>query len=188
MNEVLQNIKARHSTRVYAEKQVSEEDLSLILEAAIHALSGMNFQDWHFTAIQNADLLRQLNDKVKEAFASSSNPQWQERGHSATYCCYYHAPTLVIVSGKADSPLAPFDCACALENIFLAATSLGIDSCWINQPGQTCDIPVMRTFLTEELGIPTDYRIYGCAALGYAPAGTPVKERKLKEYTVTVMR
>lgn len=188
MNEVLQNIKARRSVRAYTERQVSAEDLNLILEAATYAPSGMNFQTWHFTAIQNAEILKTLNEKIKGAFAKSDNPQWQERGHSATYCCYYHAPTLVVVSGKADNPLTPFDCACALQNIFLAAKSLGIGSCWINQLGQTCDDPEVRAFLTEKLGVPADYRVFGCAALGYAPEGTPQKERKLAEGTVTVIR
>lgn len=188
MNETLNTIRTRCSVRVYTEQQVSAEDLNLILEAAVCAPSGMNFQDWHFTAIQKVELLVQLNDKIKSAFAKSDNPQWQERGHSNTYCCYYHAPTLVIVSGKADSPLSPSDCACALENIFLAAKSLGIGSCWINQLGQTCDDAEVRAFLTEELGIPADYKVFGCAALGYAPADMPVKERKMKEGVVTVIR
>lgn len=188
MNETLQTIKARRSVRVYTEQQVSPEDLDLILQAAVCAPSGMNHQDWHFVAIQNASVLTQLNDKVKAAFAKSDNLLWVERGNSDTYCCYYHAPTLIVASGKADSLLTPSDCACALENIFLAARSLGIASCWINQPGQTCDDPEVRTFLTEELGIPADYKVFGCAALGYAPADMPVKERKMKEYVVTVIR
>lgn len=33
-NEVLENIKARRSVRVYTGQQVSEEDLQVILEAA----------------------------------------------------------------------------------------------------------------------------------------------------------
>lgn len=79
------------------------------------------------------------------------------------------------------------DCACALENIFLAAKSLGIGSCWINQLGQTCDDPDVRAFLTK-LGVPESHKVYGCAALGYAPADAPVKEKKVKEGTVTIIR
>lgn len=187
MNEVLNTIRTRRSVRVYTEQQVPTEALNQILEAATYAPSGMNYQTWHFTAVRDAALLAELNEKVKGAFAKSDNPLWQERGHSATYCCYYHAPTLILVSGKADNVLSPFDCACALQNIFLAATSLGIASCWINQPGQTCDDPDFRAFLTEKLGVPADYKIYGCAALGYAPADAPLKEKKLKEGTVTVV-
>ena len=89
-NEVLENIKSRRSVRTYTERQVSAGDLNLILEAAAYAPSGMNFQTWHFTAIQNAAVLTELNEKIKGAFAKSDDPHLQERGHSETYCCYYH--------------------------------------------------------------------------------------------------
>ena len=169
-NEVLENIKSRRSVRTYTERQVSAGDLNLILEAAAYAPSGMNFQTWHFTAIQDAAVLTELNEKIKGAFAKSDDPHLQERGHSETYCCYYHAPTLVIVSNEPTRWWASMDCACALQNIFLAAKSLGIGS-----------------FLTR-LGIPENHRVYGCAALGYAPADAPVKEKKLAAGTVTVIR
>lgn len=98
-----------------------------------------------------------------------------------------YAPTLVIVSNEPTQWWAAMDCACALENIFLAAKSLGIGSCWINQLGQTCDDPDVRAFLTK-LGVPESHKVYGCAALGYAPADAPVKEKKVKEGTVTIIR
>lgn len=119
-NEVLENIKSRRSVRTYTEQQVSAGDLNLILEAAAYAPSGMNFQTWHFTAIQDAAVLTELNEKIKGAFAKSDDPHLQERGHSETYCCYYHAPTLVIVSNEPTRWWASMDCACALQNIFLA--------------------------------------------------------------------
>lgn len=187
MNAVLDNIKSRRSVRVYTEQQVSAEDLNLILEAATYAPSGMNCQTWHFTAIQDAAVLRELNEKIKGAFAKSSNVHLQERGQSQTYCCYYHAPTLVIVSNEPVRWWASMDCACAMQNIFLSAKSLGVASCWINQLGQTCDDPDVRTFLTK-LGIPESHRVYGCAALGYADEGAPMKEKKLAEGTVTIIR
>lgn len=65
LNEVLENIKSRRSVRAYTEQQVSAEDLNLILEAATHAPSGMNFQTWHFTAIQDAAVLTELNEKKR---------------------------------------------------------------------------------------------------------------------------
>ena len=100
MNETLQTIKARRSVRAYMEQQVFAEDLNLILEAATYAPNGMHLETWHFTAIQNKEVLKELNDKIKGAFAKSDDPHTQERGHSQTYCCYYHAPTLVIVSNE----------------------------------------------------------------------------------------
>lgn len=71
MNETLQTIKARRSVRAYMEQQVFAEDLNLILEAATYAPNGMHLETWHFTAIQNKEVLKELNDKIKGAFAKS---------------------------------------------------------------------------------------------------------------------
>ena len=60
MNEVIQNILTRRSVRVYKEDQISDADLNTILEAAKFAPSGMNSQNWHFTAVQN-------NEKIARA-------------------------------------------------------------------------------------------------------------------------
>ena len=57
--------------------------------------------------------------------------------------------------------------ACAMENIFLAAHSLGIGSVWINQLQGICDEPSIREILND-FGIPADHIVYGMAALGYA--------------------
>lgn len=186
MNAVLENIKARRSVRAYTDRQVSAEDLDLILESATYAPNGMHMETWHFTAIQNKALLVELNEAVKSAFAKSDLPRLKERGQSQTYCCYYHAPTLIIVSNEPTQWWAGMDCACALENIFLAATSLGIGSCWINQIGQTCDDPEVRALLTR-LGVPAHHKVYGCAALGY-PADACDKPKKVKEGTIHILR
>lgn len=106
MNETLQTIKARRSVRAYMEQQVSAEDLNLILEAATYAPNGMHLETWHFTAIQNKEVLKELNDKIKGAFAKSDDPHTRERGHSQTYCCYYHAPTLWRIFFLQPSPSA----------------------------------------------------------------------------------
>lgn len=92
MNETLQTIKARRSVRAYTEQQVSAEDLNLILEAATYAPSGMHLETWHFTAIQNKEVLEELNDKIKGAFAKSDDLHTRERGHSQTYCCTIMPP------------------------------------------------------------------------------------------------
>ena len=60
----------------------------------------------------------------------------------------------------------------ALENIFLAAHSLGVDSVWINQLTDTYSDPDLRAVLTE-FGVPADHQVCGCAALGYAANPLP---------------
>ncbi len=183
-NEVLKAIHERRSIRSFTSQPIPVEDIHLILEAARVAPSGMNGQTWHFTAIQDEEKLAELNRRIKVAFSESTEKRLQERGTSQSYCCYYHAPALVIVSNEPTQWWAGMDCACALQNIFLAAHSLQIGSCWINQLGTTCDHPVVREYLTA-LGVPTDHTVYGCAALGYADSYP--KERKLQEGTITIV-
>ena len=185
-NAVLENIKLRRSVRAYTDSQVPEDDLRLILEAGTYAPNGMHLETWHFTAIRNAEALTLLNEKIKGAFAKSTDSHLQERGKSQTYCCYYHAPTLVIVSNEPTQWWAGMDCACAIENMQLAAASLGIASCWINQLGTTCDDSEVRRLLTQ-LGVPANHKVYGCVALGYANPSVPLKEKKVKEGTITIV-
>lgn len=58
------------------------------------------------------------------------------------------------------------DSALALGNMMLAAHSIGIGSCWLNQVPRLSDYELMRELLTE-LEIPTDHVVYGSLALGY---------------------
>jgi nitroreductase len=179
-NLVIETIQARRSVRSYSSKQIDKEDLATILHAATCAPSGMGLQTWHFVAVQNADKLKELDNRIKGVFAKT-----QKQQESEDYCCYYQAPTLVIVSNEPKEIWAGQDCAAALQNIFLAAHSLGIDSCWINRPALTCNDPEVRAFLTA-LGVPADHKVYGCAALGYSD-GTPLSEKILKEGTITIV-
>jgi len=96
------------------------------------------------------------------------NP-YREYVGNANYTVNYHAPTFVIVSGDTVlSPRnAPLDCALVLGNMFLAAHSLGVGSCWINQLNVLNDEPGFREYMTR-IGIPTENRIFGCACFGYA--------------------
>lgn len=165
-NEVLETIKARRSVRAYDRKQIPADDLNAILEAGAYAPSGMHYETWHFTAVCNTVKLEELNERIKGAFAKSDDKHLRERGHSETYCCYYHAPTLVIVSNEPKQWWAGMDCACAIENMFLAATSLGIASC---------------------LGVPENHKVYGCVALGYKAEGALLKEKTVKAGTITIV-
>ena len=63
-----------------------------------------------------------------------------------------------------------------LENIFLAATSLNIGSCWINQLSDTQDVDEVRNILNK-MGIPHNHQVVGCASIGYVNQETPTKDK-----------
>ena len=171
-NEVLDCIRARRSTRQFQERQIEVEDLKALLEAAIWAPSGGNNQSWLFTAIQNKDILLKINQLVREGFGhwipdddypgkltAKANAQRKD------YNFYYHAPTLIIASNKSNYENAMADCALALENIFLAAQSIGLGSCYLNQLHWLRNDAGVRDFLFE-LGIPREHTLCSAAAIG----------------------
>lgn len=163
MNDVIKNIKARRSCREYTKTQIATDDLNEILECALCGPSGMNSQGCYYTAIQNKEILEELNKAVKEVFRERGDA----RGFNENYNFYYNAPTLIIVSAKKDYKYFYTDGSAGLENIFLAAESLGMGSCWINQLGDTYDNAPVRKIL-DRCHIPSDFGVIGCAAIGYS--------------------
>lgn len=154
MNEVLKNIVTRKSVRKFKEEQIKDEELDLILKAGIYAPSGMNKQSWQFTVVQNKDEIELLAKVVREALG-------RDVGYN-----FYAPPTLIMLSNDRDNVNGLADCACALENIFLMANSLGIGSCWINQLKTICDEKEVREVLTN-FGIPENHIVWGMASIGY---------------------
>lgn len=179
-NSILTTIRQRRSYRKYTEQPLTQAQIETLLEAATEAPNGMNLKLWHFTAVANKEKLQQLNQAIRKAFSEQNDPRLKERGENENYCCYYHAPLLIIPSNDPSYPWAAQDCACALQNIFLTATSMGLGSCWINQLSQTCNHPLVREELTR-LGVPQNHTVYGCAAIGYIDATATLKEKKRPE-------
>lgn len=165
MSEVLQNILTRRSVRDFKAEQIKDEELDLILQAGIYAPSGMNKQSWQFTVVQNKEKVELLAKVTRETL-----------GRDAGYN-FYGPPTLIMLSNDKDNTNGLADCACALENVFLMANSLGIGSCWINQLKTICDEKEVREVLTS-FGVPENHIVWGMASIGYPASKPKVHERK----------
>ena len=92
---------------------------------------------------------------------------------------FYGANTLCIVYGLKDQPLLVQDASCILENMFIAATSLGVDSCWINCLKDM--FPNPETKLANELGLTEEYYVVGTCILGYRKDGTEIQVKPRKD-------
>lgn len=191
-NDVLNCIQTRRSTRSFQERQIEPAQLDALLQAAIWAPSGSNSQSWLFTAIQNPVALDKLNALVKEAFQRwvpdddyPAKKGAKRASQQEGYHFFYHAPTLIIASNRPGYENAMADCALALENLFLAAHSIGLGSCYINQLHWLRNDPEIRDFLFT-LGIPKEHVICSSAAVGYIGKQSVAPPRK--EGTVNIVR
>lgn len=117
-NATVDTILERRSVRSYAPQQITPDELETILEAGRSAPSGMNQQSAIAVAVQSKAELAQLVELAKAAVHQDHNP-------------FYDAPTVILVFAKMTN-LAPMEDGCtAIENMLLAAKSLGIGTCWI---------------------------------------------------------
>ena len=186
VNETLKIIKERRSIRSYQEGQISEEELQAVLEAGLYAPNAGD-QAWHFTVVQNKELLDRLNLTAKETARQMNIPGLRELGNDEKFNCLYGAPTLIIVSGNEQAPMPlDADCAAATQNLLLAAESIGLGTCWI--------FFVLLAFrssqgsaLRQELKIPEGYKPYYSAVFGYKNAET-VKVPDRKPNLITFIR
>jgi nitroreductase len=164
MNEVLSTIKNRRSVRSFKSEQISQEILDEIIKAGIYAPSGSNQQPWHFTVIQNKDLINKINFKAKELMTKSDIEWVKNAGTSDKYHLSFNSPTLVIVSGRTEAITWKADCAAAIQNMLLAAHSLEVGSVWLG---------MIRYFFAQPeevkaLNIPEGYEPFYGVALGYS--------------------
>lgn len=181
MNPILKTIQNRRSVRKYLPDQIKDDELKLIIEAGIYAPSGHNDQPWHFTIIQNKDLINLMSDESKKVMTELPVDWMANMGKNKELNLFYHAPTVIIVSGKkeATSPFA--DCCAAIQNMLIAAESMDIGSCWIG---------LARFFWeTEEnlkrLNIPEGYEPYYGVTFGYKSSSnpqTPLRSKNIINY------
>ncbi len=182
MNNVLETIKNRRSIRNYKAEQISQEELDQIIEAGIYAPTAGNEQPWHFTIVQNPDALKHINEVVKEEMIDSDIEWVRNAAKSPTFNVTYDAPTLIIVSGRADGMAWQADCSAAIENMMLAAESLNIGSVWI---GLIRNL-FKRNEEVEKLEIPEGFLPYYGVSFGYKAnekrAEAPKRNRDVVNY------
>ena len=130
-NEVLKTIESRRSVRAYSADPLTDEEVDAIVNAGLYAPSAANQQSWHLTVIRTKEVIDRLNEDIKQTLRNSPEKHNQTYGTTADFHVFYNAPLVVLVSGQ-EGNIAPMaDCSAAIQNMLLAAESLGIGSCWI---------------------------------------------------------
>ena len=184
--DALEAILTRRSTRNYKPDPVEDEKLGQILDAARQAPSGGNNQTSHFLVIRNQDTLQKLAAMAEKAFSGMeiSEDTYASLKHSIAlskkggYVFYYNAPVLIVVANRRDYGNNIADCACAIENMMIAANALDLGSCWINQLKWLNEEPAIVDYL-HELGMEEDERVYGAVIIGYPAGDSGLPNRRL---------
>lgn len=181
MNKTIEDIISRRSVKKYLDKPVPMELVEEVVKAGTYAPSGMNKQSPIIIAVTNKamrDRLSNLNlQLVIDRNLSTSS------GHNDPF---YGAPVVLVVLARKDVGTRIYDGSLVMENMMIAANSLGLGSCWIHRAKESFETEEGRAIL-RELGITDEYEGIGNCILGYtAPdALKPQKPRK-DDYVVWV--
>ena len=151
--EFMEVVRSRRSIRKYEPKEIPEEKLANILEAARLAPSGGNRQPWRFIVIREKDM------KVKVAEACSKQ-LWMGEAAVIIVGCWRSLP------GVEDTSLIR-DVTIAMEHLVLAAVNEGLGACWIG----ASNIERVRA-LRPLLQVPPEVGINALVSIGY-PAEPP---------------
>lgn len=130
--ETFDAINSRRSIRGYKDEQITESELSAILDVANKAPNAGPFQ---VTVIQDKEFLAEINDKTKVKMLASEGFM-KERASIPGYEPLYNAPTLIVVSTP-ETPFSQINASAAITTMAIAATDLGIGSCYVVSPVQT---------------------------------------------------
>ena len=180
----LEAITTRRSTRKFSDKPVEQEKLDKVIEAGRYAPSGGNSQTCLFIVVRNKDVLGKLAELAQSAFADMEITEGMYKSivnsirasQKGNYIFHYNPDTLIIVANQKDYGNNLADCACALENMMIAANELDLGSVWINQLRWLNEDETLLEY-ERSLGLEEDERIYGALAVGYADTedGLPVR-------------
>ena len=154
MNETMKTLLNRRSIRKYKSEQIKDEELNAVLEAGKYAPSGANQQSALFIVVQNKNVIEKLS-KMNAAVMGKENID-----------PYYGAPTIILVLADESKATPIEDASLALGNMYSAAYSLGIGSCWIHRTKEMFESEEGKALL-KEWGIEGDYIGVGSCILGY---------------------
>ncbi|MDR3317235.1 MAG: nitroreductase [Puniceicoccales bacterium] len=169
-NVVIETIMNRSSVRSYKSDQVNDQALGVILKCGIQAPNGWNHQPWDIVYVQDKTFLDELNLAITGNSGSS---------------VFYHAPTVVFISGDKRDDYYASDCSLAAQNMVIAASSLDIGSCIIAYLTDFLNSEKGQKYKTQ-LKIPEGYEVCVSVALGYATSMThspgPRDANKIRKY------
>lgn len=155
-NQVLETMKQRSSTRAYSAEKLTQAELSSILEAGLQAPTGMNRQEIRFSVV-NGD-----HPVLEELDAEKRRLRGQEKLPNNFY---YEAPTLIFLSAEDEFKWSKVDAGIAVENMVLAAESLGLGTLIIG-----CIYDAMhgekKEYFSQTLQIPEGYSFQIALAVG----------------------
>jgi len=175
--DVLKAIKTRRSIRKYKSKPIDDKTVERILEAARWAPSWANIQCWRFIVVRDSEIRNKLADTAIDVAEGKPNRGTEAMRVTpiAIVACaemkkagYSFREPKKPVTDKGDWYM--YDVALAMQNLTLAAHSLGLGTVHI---GAFDAIKAAKI-----LGVPEGFAVVAMTPLGYPDEEPKIRPRK----------
>lgn len=154
MRDILEVIESRRSVKKYKNDMVRDEDIEKVIRAGMYAPTGRNQQSPIIIAITNKEVRDELSKTIASLRGVNIDP-------------LYNAPVVLVVLADKSVNTHVYDGSCVMENMLLAAHSIGLGACWIHHAKEVFESRFGLSLL-KSLGISGEYEGVGHCILGYA--------------------
>ncbi len=158
-------LSTRRSIRKYSDKHVEQSVIDNLVAATLSAPSSRNSHSTHLLIVRNREIIERMS---------------QMRDYGSAFI--KGAPVVILVMGDTKATdLWQVNCSISATTMLMAATDLGLASCWVHvegrphlkdQPEGKSAEDIIRTLVE----IPSTFGILCCVAIGYSdftPANLP---------------
>lgn len=151
MDNLLELLRTRRSTRKFKDTQISPEMVEQLLQAALMSPASKSSNPWQFILVEDKEMLKALSVSKKNGAKLLENASL----------------AIVVIADPEVSDVWIEDTSIATILLQLEAEDLGLGSCWVqirfrqNEVGEDSEVIVRRL-----LGIPEKYRVANIVAFG----------------------
>lgn len=176
---VIEAIEARRSVRAYKDTPVEHEKLELLAKCGVLAPSAMNKQEWEVRIVENKEWIDGATAAYLKAVEGTDKAKYML---TPTFKNIFRNGSAVIFVGAPDGVFSGENVGCLAQNIMLAATELGLGTCFLGSVQMMFAEPAMAEYL-QSLGFSEGYKLRYALAVGYpdeAPEAKPRDMSKIK--------
>ena len=176
---VIEAIEARRSIRAYKDIPVEREKLQLLAECGVKAPSAMNRQEWEVRIVDSKEWIDGATATYLKAVEGTDKAKYMLTPTFKNI--FRNAPAVIFVAAP-DGLFAGENVGCLSQNIMLAATELGLGTCFLGSVQMMFAESAMSEYLLS-LGFSEGYRLRYALAVGYpdeAPETQPRDMSKIK--------
>lgn len=176
-SSVVETIKSRRSIRAYKDTSVEREKLQLLAECGVWAPSAMNKQEWEVRIVDSKEWIDGATAAYLKAVEGTNKADYLLKPGFKNI--FRNAPAVIFVAAP-DGLFAGENVGCLAQNVMLAATELGLGTCFLGSVQMMFAEPAMQSHL-QSLGFSEGYKLRYALAVGYPDETPEAKPRDMEK-------